>query len=208
MLPPLLLWLAYYSLAGGNDEGASARAKVSRAIGLALLVVCLAVVALYMLAYKRPAYHPTPVSFAAVVSTVVEYLSLVIWPIMPDYWRFAGLIVAVLVAATLARLCWVGWRQPAERTRAFAMIAVILGMLCAAVAVGVTRSFVGGRSSRYVTTTAPLFCAIYVAWLVHGSARGRRFVHLALFAMVVLAVPANFKYGLGEGAGGARPIAG
>ena len=116
---------------------------------------------------------------------------------VPTYWRFAGLIVVFLVAATLARLGWVGWRQPDERRRAFAMVAVILAMLCAAVAVGVLAFVLGpgeGRASRYVTTTAPLFCALYVAWLVHGSARARRFVHAgAVRCDGHLAVPANIQ---------------
>jgi hypothetical protein len=200
MLPPLLLWLVCDSIWGCAADGDPARAKVSRAIGVALLVICLGVVAFYMVGYERPPHHPLPVSFAAVVFTFAEYLSLAVWPIVLDYGRVAGLIVAVLVAATLARLCWVGCRQPAERARAFAMLAVILGMLCAAVAVGVARSFSGAKFGRYVTTTAPLFCALYVAWLVHGPARARRFVHVTLFAVVVLTVPPNIKYGLGQGA--------
>ena len=124
-----------------------------------------------MLGYKRPANHPPPTSFAAVLSTLLAYLSLVVWPILYDYWRFAGWLRVFLVAATLARLCWVGRRQPDERPRVLAMVAVILAMLCSAAAVGVGRAFMGpegGRASRYVTTTSPLFCALYVAWLVYG----------------------------------------
>jgi hypothetical protein len=182
MLPPLVLWLAAASIWGHARDGEAGRAKASRAIGVALLVICVTVVAFYMVGYQRPPHHPLPISFSAVISTSAQYLSLAVWPIVPDYSRFAWPIVAILVAATLVRLFWVGWRHPDDRTRAFAMIAVILAMLCTAGAVGISRSFIGGRAGRYVTTTAPLFCALYVAWLVHGSARARRIVHGALFA--------------------------
>jgi hypothetical protein len=202
MLPPLLLWLACESIWGCRREGNPERVKVARAIGVALLVVCLAVVAFYMLGYKSPPNHRPPTSFAAAMSTLLEYLSLVIWPNVLDYWRAAGLIVAFLVAATLVRLCLVGLRQPDDRVRAFAMVAVILAMLCAAVAVGYSRSFIGlggARVGRYVTTTSPLFCALYVAWLIHGSARTRRLIHAALFVVVILTVPTNIKHGLSVG---------
>jgi hypothetical protein len=142
------------------------RVKVARAIGVALLAVCLAVVAFYMLGYKSPPNYRPPNSFAAAMSTLLEYLSLAIWPNVLDYWRAAGLIVGFLIAATLVRLCLVGRRQPDDRVRAFAMVAVILAMLCAAVAVGYSRSFIGpggARVGRYVTTTSTLFCALYVA---------------------------------------------
>jgi hypothetical protein len=110
--------------------------------------------------------------------------------------------VVFLVAATLARLCWVARRQPDERPRVLAIVAVILAILCSAAAVGVGRAFMGtegGRVSRYVTTTSPLFCALYVAWLVYGSARARRFVHVALLALILGALPANFRFGLEYG---------
>ena len=163
-------------------DGDSAGAKVARSIGIALLVVCLGVVALYMFGYTRPPHHPLPTSFGAVLSTLLEYLSLLVWPNVDvfTHWRLSGLTAVFLVAATLARLGRVGWRKPDERRRALAMGAVILAMLCAALAVAFSRSGLGpgmGRASRYVTTTAPLFCALYVAWLVYGSARARRFVH-------------------------------
>jgi hypothetical protein len=205
MLPPLLFWLACDTIWGRTREEDSGRAKVARSIGIGLLVVCLAVVALYMMSYRSAAHIPRPTSLTAVSSTLLEYFSLVVWPNFdaPIYWRVAGLTAVFLVAATLVRLGWVGWRQSDERPRAFAMVAVILAMICAAVAVGLFRAGLGpglGRSSRYVTTTAPLFCCVYVSWLVYGPARARRLIHLAMILMVILAVPANIRFGrwLGE----------
>jgi hypothetical protein len=204
MLPPLLVWLAYDSIWGCVRDGDCATAKIARSIGMALLVVCLVLITFYMLGYKRPVRHPLPTSFGVVASTLLGYLSMAVWPNVFEYWYFGGWIAVLLVAATLALLGWVAWRQTALRPRALAMVAVILAMLCAAVAVGVTRAFQGpgaGRASRYITTTAPLFCALYVTWLVFGSARARRLVHAGLFVLIVIAIPANFRYGRDYGNG-------
>jgi hypothetical protein len=198
MLPPLLLWLVY-SMSGSDVGDADyASTKLARLIRLGLLVACLVVITLYVWDYKRPVHHPLPGSFAAVGSTLLGYFSLVVCPNLLDYWQFAGWIAVLLVAATLTRLVWVASRQPDERHRAIAIVTVILAMLCAAAAVAVARAFSGaggGRASRYITTTAPLFCAIYVAWLVYGSARARHLVHSVLLALIIVAIPANIQYG-------------
>jgi hypothetical protein len=67
-------------------------------------------------------------------------------------------------------------------------------MLCVAAAVGLSRSFLGpgiGFCSRYVTISAPLLSALYVAWLAYGPAPSRWLVHVSLLTMVGLGVPAN-----------------
>jgi hypothetical protein len=197
MLPPLVIWLTAYSGRGwwsGRDPGGAARA-----IGLWLLVACAMVVTLYLIGYTTPSHHPPPRSLTAVATTTLEYLSLVVCPNVPSYWRPAGLTVVLLVAATLVRLAVVVLRQPEERPRASALIALILSMLGAAAAVGVSRSFFGaggGLASRYVTMAAPLLCALYVAWLAYGPIPARRAVHIVLLALVCLALPANIKFGL------------
>ena len=197
MLPPLVLWLAGYVAWGwwsGREPGGAARA-----IGLWLLMACSAVVALYLSGYSKPAYVPPAPSLAAAASTTLEYLSLVVCPNVPGYWRPAGLIVVLLVAATLLRLAVVGLRAPGERPRALGLIAVILSMLSVAAAVGLSRSGLGpgfGRTGRYIAIAAPLLSALYVAWLAYGPAPARRVVHAGLLALVCLAVPANTEFGL------------
>jgi hypothetical protein len=197
MLPPLVLWLAHRSIRGsGRGEDPAGRGQT---IGLGLLTVCLAVSAAYMFHYAMPFQHRPPPSFAVALCTFLAYLSLLVCPTWHDYWPLAGLIAALLLGATLVRLGWVGLRQSGERPRAFALSAVILAMLCAGVAVGYSRSFFGpggGLPSRYITTIAPLFGAIYVAWLVCGPAPARRLVHLTLLGLVILAIPPNIRAGL------------
>lgn len=197
MLPPLVLWLAGYVAWGwwsGREPGGAARA-----IGLWFLMACSAVVALYLSGYSKPPYMPAAPSLAAAASTTLEYLSLVVCPNVPGYWRPAGLTVVLLIAATLLRLAVVGLRAPGERPRAVGLIAVILSMLSAAAAVGLSRSGLGpgfGLTGRYIPISAPLLSALYVAWLAYGPAPARWVVHAGLLALVCLAVPANTEFGL------------
>ncbi len=197
MLPPLMLWLAAYVAWGwwsGREPSGAARA-----IGLWFLMACSVVVTLYLSGYSKPPDVPLAPSVAAAASTTVEYLSLVVCPNVPGYWRPAGLIVVLLVAATLLRLAVVGLRAPAERPRAVGLIAVILSMLAVATAVGLSRSGLGpgfGLSGRYIPISAPLLSALYFAWLAYGPAPARRVVHAGLLLLVCLAVPANAEFGM------------
>jgi hypothetical protein len=197
MLPPLAMWLAGYSARGcwsGREPGLAARA-----IGLSLLTGCLLVVALYLIGYTSPAHQGPPPTVLAVATTTLEYLSLVVCANAPNYWRLASLTVVLLVGVTLVLLVVVVLRHPEERPRALALSAMILSMLSAAAAVGLSRSYVGavgGLASRYVTISAPLLYALYVAWLAYGSSSSRRVVHSVLLALVCLAIPANIKFAL------------
>ena len=104
VLPPLCLWLVHESNRCSKRLGDPSDAKVARSIGITLFVVCLCIVAFYLLRYKTPP-HPLPTSFGAVLSTLLAYLSLMVWPSASDHWRLAGLIVVILIAPTHARLC-------------------------------------------------------------------------------------------------------
>ncbi len=200
MLPPLVLWLAGYVAWGwwsGREPGGGARA-----IGLGSLMACSAITALYFSGYVQAA-HPPPPSMAAAAFTLLEWLSLVICPNVPKYWFPAGLLLVVVLAATLLMLMLAGARAPGERLRTLGLMALILAMLCMAAAVGWSRSGLGpgtGLSTRYVTLAAPILCALYVAWLTYGPPRARRLVHAGLLAAVCLALPANIQSGRKYGA--------
>jgi hypothetical protein len=197
MLPPLVLWLAVYLAWGwwsGSDPGG-----LERALGLSALMACSGLVALYLGTYARPSHVPLPPSLWAVWSTTREFLSLVLVP----YLDRGGWIALILIGATLTWLVIVGVRQPAERSRAAGLAAVMLGLLILALTVGWSRSGLGpgtGRGPRYVTLSAPLLSAVYVAWLIYGSGQARRAVHLGLLAAVCLAIPFQVRvaWKLGE----------
>jgi len=153
MLPPLMLWLAGYVACGwwsGRDPGAW-----GRVLGLGLLLTTMVVFALY-LGYREPTHAPATLSPWAACSTTLEFLSLVIRPLGLRYWHRLrtplGVVVALLAATALIRLAIVARRSPAERPRAFGLIAVLLSLLGVAAAVGLSRS---GYGSGYGLRTLP-----------------------------------------------------
>ena len=162
-----------------------------------------AIVALYLSDYTKPAHHPPASSLAAAASTTLECLSLAVCPNVANYWWPAGLLLVLLIAVTLLLLAVVAVRTPSERPRALGLIAIILSMLSMAAAVVLSRSGFGpgaGLASRYVILTAPLLCALYIAWLAYGPDGARRAVHVSLLATVCLTAPANIASGLRYGA--------
>ncbi len=196
MLPPLIVWLACYVAWGcwsGRETGG-----LERAIGLAVLMACSSTVALYLSDFYNPPHHGSAPSLAVAAATIVEYLSLTVWSVALNSWWPAGLLMVLLIAVTVLLLARVAVRAPAERPWVLGLIAILLAMLSMAAAVGLSRSGFGpglGRSSRYVTLTAPLLCALYIAWLAYGPDLARRAVHVGLLTMVCLSLPANIAFG-------------
>jgi hypothetical protein len=200
MMPPLVLWLAGYIAwgwwSGHEPSGAG------RAIGVGLLMTCSAIISLYLCNYVKPIRHPPAPSLTAAASTSIEYLSTAICPNVPGYWQAGGILLLLLVVTTLVRLTIAGFLAPNERPRAFGLIAIILAMLATAIAIGMSRSGLGpgtALASRYITLTAPLLGALYIAWLVYGDRPARTAVHASLLAIACLVAPANIAFGLQYG---------
>ncbi len=199
MLPPLVLWLIGYVSWNWYSREDRAPGGIARAIAMGLLMACSAIVASYFSGYVRPAHHPVTPSLAATVSTTLECLSLVIDPNVGTYWKPAGLLVALLIGATMVRLAIVGMQAPGERPRAIGLIAIILSMLGIAVAVGLSRSGFGpgtGRADRYITLMTPLLAALYIAWLIYVPERARRWLQGGFLLVFALGVPGNTIYGI------------
>jgi hypothetical protein len=177
---------------------------VVRAIGIVALMVCSAVVALYLSGYVRPAWHPPAPSLAAAAATTLKCLSLAMLPGAGRYWWVAGLAIVSLIAGTLWLLSAAGLRAPDERLRATGLAAVILALVVMAAAVGVSRSGLHplmGLSSRYVTIIAPLIGVLYIAWLVYGPPRVRKLIHAGLLAISCISLPTGTRAGLVYGRG-------
>jgi hypothetical protein len=163
MIPPLVLWLAGYVAwgwwSGREPHGAG------RAIGVGLLMTCSAIVLLYLRDYAQPIHHRPAPSLAAAASTALEYLSTAVCPNIPQFWWPAGILLMLLVAATVIRLALVGVRARGERPSAFGLIAIILAMLTTASAIGLSRSGLGpgtALASRYITLTSPLLSILFI----------------------------------------------
>jgi hypothetical protein len=194
MLPAVLLWLLFRATMRWHD--AQRFATWNRLIGLGFGLVGVAVAVLYMAGYTPPANHKPAPSIVAAMKTTLEYFSLVVWPNAQVWALRVGAGVVFFAAITLIWLGVIGVRNRGERTQAVAMAAIIAAMLCAGVAVGFSRSFMGpgaGLASRYVTTSAPLIIALYFAWFLHGPKRAQRIIHGLMFLAVVVAIPANAR---------------
>jgi hypothetical protein len=194
LVPPLALWLAGYVGWGWWSE--KRPGITSRAIGLALLMACSAIVGLYLLGYVRPPHHPRPPSATVVAFSIVRYLSLAVYPRITSYWWPAGLIVAVLMIATLRLLAIASLHSPGERTRAFGLVSIILSMLSVACTVGYSRAGLGLDrilASRYVTLTIPLLCVVYIVWLTYGKTRARALVHVGLLVLICATLPEAYR---------------
>ena len=200
MVPPLALWLIGFLFRGwwsGSEPG-----RAAKAIGVGLLTATSALVALYLSSYVKPTHHPSAPSLAAVLSTTLQCLSVLISPDLGPYWKAAGLLVASLSVVTLLRLTIVGVQVPTERPRAIGLIAIILSLLGTSVAVGVSRSGLGygsGLADRYVTIMAPLLSTIYMAWLTYVPARRRQSYFAGLLVLFVLMVPLNCQNAMHRG---------
>jgi hypothetical protein len=213
MMPPLVIWLAGYVACGwwsGRDFGPS-----TRRLGIGLLLASAAGVAWYLSGYQRPAYIPAAPSARAACLTMLQVLSLAISPIhwgwaRPNlgfqwsYWRLGGLAVVLLSAFTVIRLAIAARRSAEERPRALGLIAMMTSLLGVAASVGLARSGLGpdaGLSSRYVTISMPLIGVVYFAWLLYGSTRARRAIHIGLLTLVCMGIPVQERYARAVGQG-------
>ena len=198
MLPALAFWLAGWLLVGlvvGARAGGG-----EMAIGLAALLACSIIVAVYLHGYRKPEHHPDAPSLSAVILTTRELLSMVICPAVLRYWEFTSLAVLFLVAFTIVRLIRTCWRSPEERPRTAGLLLSLLSLLTVAIAVGVGRSGFGkgfGFASRYIPIAAPILVSLYVTWIVYGPGRIGRVIQFGLFALICLSLPSsNFIGGL------------
>jgi hypothetical protein len=194
-LPPLILWLAGYLCWGwwsGREPGGWARA-----FGLSSLMACSAIIALYLSDYVHPATIPLPPSLGAIVSTVLEFLSMSICSSLAaiEYRMAASLTILTLVAVALIRLSLAAVRLPHERPRAIGLAAVIMSIMGVAVSVGLARSGYGswaGLAGRYVSLVVPLLSVLYFTWMLYTPARFQR----ALQTCLLLVVCANIPYAI------------
>jgi hypothetical protein len=197
MLPPLVLWMIGYvcfAWWSRREHGGA-----SRAIGVGLLMICAGVVSLYLGDYDKPSYHPPAPSLRAAASTALEFLSTAVCSDLGEMWWVAGSLLLLVVAFTILRLVVVAARTPTDRPAAFGLVAFVVAMLAMTAAIGASRSGLGPRTAlagRYVTLTAPLLCALYVAWLAYGTGRARSATHVGILLTVCLMFPANTQFGL------------
>lgn len=152
--------------------------------------------------YSLGLAHESRQDFAGVATSVrtsLQFVTTSIGPAGRTTWPASGLVIAVLCAAT-AVLLLVAWRtRPRERVRAAGFLAILGGLGCVALAIGVSRAGMGwtvGFSPRYVMLACPILCVIYLAWLVYGGKRWSRFGPGLLCVGLLVLLPVNNRLGL------------
>ncbi len=200
LTPALAAWLGYAALVcwrTGSSEG-----RRDAIILSALGVAALGLVALYFVGYSSVPYHPSNHRPRVAARTAVQFLTMAFGPgivglSFPDrapqpFWKFVCGAVAALYVVTAGILLTTWWNQPKDRARTAGLLLFLGAIGSLALGLGMGRD---GFETRYVTLSLPGICAIYLAWIVIGPARIRRWVSLALFAAALGALPANMWWG-------------
>jgi hypothetical protein len=190
---PVGAWVAYLAVAVWRGGSKSKAVQLLALAGLPVLYLVL-----YRIGYERPPHHPPPghAPATAVVMVAAEAITMAmgsgtsaVWA-----WVFSGLVgIGTLTIGTLVA----GPNRPA----AFGLIAVFVGVLGLALAIGVGRAGFGdemGLWSRYSLLMWPLIGLSYLAWVKHGGRGGKR-VPVLLCVAVAVFFQANTQTGLALG---------
>jgi hypothetical protein len=198
MVPALALWLVGWMISGwwsGHRAG-----RLQTAIGLATILACSSLVALYLYGYQRPSHHPGYASYSisSVVLTMREVLSLVTCPTIIPFWEYSSAAAVLLIAFTVARLILTWWWSPEDRPRTAALVLIMASLLSVVLAVGVGRSGFGagmGFASRYIPLAAPILAVLYVTWIIYGMGLIGRVIQFSLFILICVSLPSNNSCG-------------
>ena len=203
LVPALSLWLLASAAARVRHGGPGGR----RAGLLRLVVTLLSLLpaALYFRDYWAAGITPSTAGSPPSLATALQFLSLMLGPSAARLWPYAGLVVALLLVASVGLLVGVVVRRPGERPRALGLLAFLGGLVSLAVGLGWGRagsSLLAGFEPRYVTLASPLGCALYFVWDLYGGTPAlRRLVPLGLLATMLVVLWPNTQAGIAAGRG-------
>ncbi len=196
-VPPLAAWLAVAGVVAARSTNRRTRSAGRAALGLAAGALILAAVYFAGLP-MRQGMHPTA-DAGSFLLTTSQVLVLSIGPAANTYWPFSAIVVALLVASTLALLARTFRRVAAERVRALGLLACVAASVFLACGIawartnGINETI--GFTNRYVMLTAPLLCAVYLAWTRYGAPLPERAVRFVLYSIVLVLVFFNASAG-------------
>ena len=196
VVPVLGAWLAY---AGWHQW------RHRRSVGALLFlgaVMAWALCGLYLLGWHRNPGHPVSPGVRQSLWSFVNVLSLASGHVNTPHRIFYALavVVALIVAAAVA--VRVVRRFPDERLRATGLLAVLMGVLAMALAIGHARTWYADTASfglHYVLVMSPMLVAAYLIVALHAPPRAAPALQGAMFLLVAIA--AWQDYALGEKSG-------
>lgn len=175
---PLSLAMACLGVAHRRMD--SPEAKRRGMLMLAVAMVTWGMMGLYMVGYHQPGLLGG-VNIPGMAITTVQALALGIGFLGARAWPVSGVLMVVLVLATLGLLFWAWKTRSAERSRIVTLLLTASAGIVLAVSLGIGRANNGINIPRYIILTAPLFCCIYLIWCLYGSPWSGRLMQLGLF---------------------------
>lgn len=200
-LAPLpALWLL--GLAGVHARSGSKNAR-SRALPLALAAtVSLAVSMLYFDNYERSAHHPRPPGLWAIGRTSLQFLGTGLGTGGMELGLVSGGIVGVLVAAAFLVLVRAALVDPADRSRAWGLLACWGAMALLILGTAWGRAGMGeraGAQERYVTLATTALLISVVTFERFGPGSTRRLVPMSVFCLLCVLLWPNTQSAIESG---------
>ncbi len=197
-VPWLTLWVAWHSWR-------AVRTPSSRAAGIAGILVVVAV-GLFLLwstwilleVRKDGVARAEAAGLAGRIRAIAEVIGIGLGPGVGVYYTHAkiGWFLIAVQAITVAALAWIGFRRPAERSIAWGLLAVMLGVWVFAFGIGYSRG--SGLASRYTSFTA-LGVAIPFLTVARYAPVGVWPAAMITLIAGVFLVPANNRHGKDQG---------
>jgi hypothetical protein len=196
-IPAIVGWAICVAWLSPRYEPDSGRVN-ERVVALAMVVAVIgvALVASYLIGYENVPHHPTSPGIKATVLTAIQAVTMSFGAGVRDSWPVSGGMVLAIVGATIGKLVYVFWRNPAERVRVWGLACFISAIDGLAAALGLGRN---GFEPRYVTLLFPILCGCYFVWSIGGEDRLSRGMRTALATGALLLLWPNTRYGLDYG---------
>ena len=201
--PGFVIWLIISGAQGWRTGAPAARSAAvvlwGCAAGTAALVV------LYFVGFELTAQVGAessvsePFALLRAAATAIAFTAQGLGPAAPEFRTLSYLIVlAICLASAAVLVLAMRDRDPAVRSRAWAIafFIVAFGGLAASVAIarpGLTFP------PRYFLMATPILCAIYFIWVMFPPPRLAGFAQAGLAMLAVAALGANYGEGLGYG---------
>ncbi|MBL8859201.1 MAG: hypothetical protein JNL28_11885 [Planctomycetes bacterium] len=148
------------------------RSRAARWVLAGLLLAALAVVALYMVGYRRPDTETPAHDLARMFETAAHVVSLAFGIAGSKWWPWSG-VVCGLCAILTTILCLRAWRERSdERPRIVALLSGMGAVATLALAIGWGRGGGGsevGFAARYITLPGPWIAITVFACILYGG---------------------------------------
>ena len=198
--PTLAAWFAYTAWARRRWPQPGQWVGSWLPAGAAFLATLLC--AVYFIGYESSPWNQASPSLRATLETSGKFLTLGVGPAATKSWLLFGIVVSLILVASLGALTAARRRWDDERLRLVGLLAFFAAVTVLALAVGWGRAGraaeTGRMPTRYVLLAAPGMCATYFTLLLFGKARMRRAGPAALAILLALLFPLNTRAGLGR----------